>query len=432
MHPRTLHARLFLLLAILMALSALSWAGFFVLSEREPRTRQFAQLLTSVVNLTRAAIVAAAPNQRRPLLNELSRQEGIVIDVAEEDEPSLPPPEDPFLRDLEQKLQETLGPKTRLAMERNGRRAIFLRVDIEGDDYWIALPRERIEHSHSLQWIGWATLAAAIAFAGAGWFVSRLTRPLRGISQAARTIGEGHHPPALPENGPEELRAVARAFNQMNADLAQLEQDRALILAGISHDLRTPLTRLRMGIEMTATDETTRDGMVADVEEMDHTIGQFLDFARAEGGEPAADMDISELVEEIAAQYRRRGTVLSVSTTPCQSSVRPKALRRAIGNLVDNAIRYGGDSPDIALTLSADKSGCTIEVADRGPGIPPEEVTRVIRPFTRLDSARSNASGAGLGLAIVDRICRQHGGALTLLAREGGGLCARVTIGRHE
>jgi two-component system osmolarity sensor histidine kinase EnvZ len=237
----------------------------------------------------------------------------------------------------------------------------------------------------------------------------------------------------LPESGPEELETLSRAFNAMSADLARLDEDRTLILAGISHDLRTPLTRLRMEIEMTGADEATRDAMVADVEEMDRTIGQFLDFARtgAENAETLAATDLAVLLTELAEQYRRRG--FAVSPAPSfpadpRLHVHATTLRRAVANLVDNALRHAGSAQPIELALERIAGAIRIEVRDRGPGIPAEHADRLKLPFTRLEAARSNAVGAGLGLAIVERIARAHGGSLDLLPRDGGGLVARITI----
>lgn len=426
--PRTLLARLFLLLAVVMTLSALSWAGIFVFSERQPRARQLAQLLSSVTNLTRAAIVAADPALRLELLDALSRDEGLRIDAADDDEPIPPPPSDPMLQITQELLQQQLGPHTYLTLVRKGEQALFLRTQIEGDDYWIALPLERLGRPRSLQWIGWGALAAAVALLAAAAFVSRLTRPLRNLARAARQIGAGEHPPPLPEDGPDELATVAQAFNQMDADLSRLDQDRALILAGVSHDLRTPLTRLRMGIEMSVEDEESRNAMSADVEEMDRTIGQFLDFARSDGGEAMQEVELHAILTDLAAQYQRRQFQISAELSPVPPLTgQPQALRRLAANLIDNALRYApGQAVDVGLGLEG--KDIVLTVADRGPGIPPDQVERLKRPFTRLDDARSNTGGAGLGLAIVERILRQHRGSLALLPREGGGLLARVTI----
>jgi len=434
--PRSLLWRTFLFVALLMVMSVAAWFAIFSTYEREPRARQLAQTLVSVANLTRAALISARPEARRDLLRDLSDREGIHIYPADPADRVEALPDRAFLHRVEDLVREQLGPATRMTLEREGERALFVsfRID-DGDegDYWLALPRERIDRVFPLSWLGWGVAALLLSLIGAWLIVFRITRPLKALQLAAREVGAGVTPARLDEGGPTELATVARAFNQMSADLARIDQDRALILAGISHDLRTPLTRLRMGIEMGG-DESLREGMTADVEEMDKTIGQFLDFARSEGGEGPQSLDLSALLDDIAAQYRRRGFKVALDRTdaaPAEALVRPQAMRRAASNLIDNALRYAGAESTVELAVVADASEFGIEVRDVGPGIPPPDVERMKRPFTRLEEARTDTSGAGLGLAIVDRIARSHGGRIDLLPRDGGGLIARLALPRN-
>lgn len=436
--PRTLLWRTFLLVALLMLLSVLAWYGIYRAYEREPRARQMSELIVSVVNLTRSALVNAQPSKRHALLRDLSDREGIHIYPAEDHETIADLPDYPVLQLVATYLRNELGPQTRLTLERNGEDAVFVSFRIDDSDengYWIALPRERIEHVIHWRWLAWGLAALILSLGGAYLIVFRVTRPLQALSRAALEIGRGRTPPPLEESGPAEIATLARAFNQMTTDLTRLDSDRALILAGISHDLRTPLARLRMGIEMIApadADEATRDGMVADVEEMDQTIGQFLDFARETGGETPQETDLAALLDDLAAQYARRGVTLETDLAALPPlpplRLRPKALRRAIANLIDNARHHAGQEQPLRLALQYDKDDIFIDVCDRGPGIPAEEAERLKQPFTRMENARSNTSGAGLGLAIVERIARSHGGALHLLPREGGGLLARISL----
>jgi two-component system osmolarity sensor histidine kinase EnvZ len=213
----------------------------------------------------------------------------------------------------------------------------------------------------------------------------------------------------------------------MSRDLARLDADRALILAGVSHDLRTPLSRLRLGLEMSGADPQLKDGMTADIEEMDRIINQFLDFARTDGGETPQRADLAAIASEVAEHYRRHGRsvateLASVPELPLQTM----AMRRVVLNLVDNALRYG--EKDVGIAVRADNGSVVLEVSDRGPGIPASEVERLKRPFTRLEAARSDRGGAGLGLAIVERVARAHGGNLQLLPRPGGGLLAEIRL----
>ncbi len=429
--PGSLLWRSFLLIAALMLLSVLAWFFIFTQYEREPRARQLSQLIVSVVNLTRTALIAARPEARMDLLRELSDREGIHLYPAEDDDRVAELPDRALLRRVQELLREEMGPATRLTMEREGENALFVSFTIDDEAYWVALPRERAERYLPAQWLGWGAAALLLSLAGAWLIVFRVTRPMKRLEQAAAELGRGRRPAPVPESGPDEIETLAHAFNQMSADLARLDDDRALILAGVSHDLRTPLTRLRMGIEMAVADDATRNEMAADIEEMDRSIGQFLDFARADAGEPAAPVDIAALLEELAGLYRQRGADVSVAPTAGVSpplTLRPKAIRRAVANLIDNALRHAGAAGPIELALTGTGSGTAIEVRDRGPGIPAADAERLKLPFTRLETARTDAIGTGLGLAIVDRVARGHGGALDLLPRSGGGLIARIRL----
>ncbi|MCU0896068.1 MAG: ATP-binding protein [Burkholderiales bacterium] len=425
--PRTLLWRTFLLIAVLIVASVASWFQIFRVSEREPRARLTAQTIASVVNLTRAALVNASPENRRTLLADLSEIEGIRVYPAEPGDAFVAPPDRPFFQLVGEELRRQLGPATRVAVERDGERALWVSFAIEDDEYWVAMPRERLERKQALQWLWWAAAALLLALAGAYLIVSRVDRPLRQLAAAAREIGRGRQPAPLPESGPVEVETLARAFNQMSRDLARLDDDRALILAGVSHDLRTPLARLRLGVEMSAGDPHLESGMVADIEDMDRIIGQFLDFARLDGGEPPESVDLAALASEVARHYREAGHALETDL-PAMAPIalRRVPFRRVMTNLLDNAFRYG----DGVVSLRTRRAGdnVVLEVLDRGPGIPADEVERLKQPFTRLETARSGQGGSGLGLAIVDRIVRAHGGRFELLPREGGGLVSRVTL----
>jgi two-component system osmolarity sensor histidine kinase EnvZ len=199
-----------------------------------------------------------------------------------------------------------------------------------------------------------------------------------------------------------------------------------MVLAGISHDLRTPLSRLRLALEMSGAESKESDAMIEDIAEIDAIIGQFLDFARGENEDKSVN-DLDELVHELGEHYQRLHKNVSVQAdTQASFPFARMALRRALANLVDNALRYAGEP--IEIEAKRQHNAVVVEVRDRGPGIPPAEVERLKRPFTRLDDSRAGAGGAGLGLAIVERVARAHGGLLELLPREGGGLLARLTL----
>lgn len=427
--PRSLLWRSVLLIALLLIVAHFAWLQIFQISERGPRAHQYAQQIVSVVNLTRAALITAQPDKRLALLRELSQREDIQVYLAEPNETVSPLPDRPVPQLVAAELYERLGPETRLAFSRNGIRGVWVSFKIDGDEYWVMLPRSRLERNDPLLWIGWGVLVLLLALAGAYLIVARINRPLRELTRAAGQMGQGKMPPPVEESGPSEIRTLSHAFNQMAADLKRLDDERALLLAGVSHDLRTPLARIRLGLEMLddKEDAALKPGMIQDIEDIDAAISQFLDFARTAEAETALSAtDLNALVNSVAERCRLSGSKVTLKLEPVPPlSLRPLAMQRLITNLIENAMRHGGGEVHVATGATADRA--FVDVLDRGPGIPPDQAERMLQPFTRLDNARGGA-GTGLGLAIVDRIARVHGGTVKLTPRHGGGLKARVEI----
>jgi len=422
----TLFARSFLLIALLIVTAVLASFQIYRLYEREPRSRELAQQTVSTVNLTRAALVSADPFLRRELLIELNDTEGLRVFPATASEKLEPLPDEPLLNLVIRKVRAVTGAETRFAYARDGDEGFLVSFFIDEDEFWVMLPRERFELEFGLEWLGWGVALLALALAGAWLIASSIARPLAALTRAAARIGRGEAHQPLAEEGPRELRGLGAAFNRMARDLESMERERAMVLAGISHDLRTPLSRMRLALEMSGAEAGAADAMVADIDEIDATIGQFLDFARGVNEEKVRQ-DLRELIHEVAEHYTRLGKKISLKDNGAQPFPFARtAVRRAVSNLVDNALRYAGEPIEIELKKNA--GSAVIEVRDRGPGIPAAETERLKRPFTRLDAARSGPAGAGLGLAIVERVARAHGGALELVPREGGGLVARLAL----
>jgi len=427
--PASLLWRSVLLIALLLAIAHFAWLQIFRVSEREPRARQVAQQIVSIVNLTRAALITAQPSKRLALLEELSVEEGIQVYSGHPGERIVPLPDLPFLKLVEGEIKRLLGARTQLASSRDGIRGAWVSFLIDDDEYWVFMPRSRLERVDSLRWIGWGALVLALALLGAYLIVSLINRPLRELTRSADEIGRGKTPPPVAESGPSEIQTLSRAFNRMATDLKRLDEERALLLAGVSHDLRTPLSRIRLGLELLDDkgDAALKAGMVQDIGDIDAAINQFLDFARISDGEAVvADGDLNAIVREACERNARSGKAVTtrLETLP-PLRLRPLAAQRLVANLVENALHHGNGQVEVATTVQ--NGSAVLEVLDRGPGIPPGEAERMLQPFTRLDTARSS-SGTGLGLAIVDRIARLHGGSVQLLAREGGGLRVRVEL----
>ena len=228
---------------------------------------------------------------------------------------------------------------------------------------------------------------------------------------------------------------VNRSFNRMVESLHQLERDRAILLAGISHDLRTPLTRLRLDLEMSGLADDVRNAMIEDLNQLDLIVRQFLDYARPVAARPAQPVDLSALGDDAMARVRLDALPDCRSRTDIEPGVYALAdatdLGRALDNLLSNAIRYGRDAAgrlDVLLTIRREGQDAVIALADHGPGIEQEQKERLLRPFERGDASRSGTGGAGLGLAIVERIARAHHGRLTLKPNLPTGLIAELRI----
>ncbi len=424
----SLFARSFLLIALLLVVSALASFQIYRIHEREPRARELAQQTVSTVNLTRAALLNADPFLRRELLLELNEREGIRITPVTAAEKLEPLPPEPLFGLVAGRVRAALGPATRFAFARDEVEGFWVSFTMDEDEYWAMLPRERFQPGFGVGLLGWGLALLVIALGGAWFIASRIARPLAEVTRAAGRLGRGEAHQPLAESGPRELRTVAAAFNRMAASLDALERERATVLAGISHDLRTPLSRLRLGLEMSGAPRDLAEGMGADIEEMDRVIGQFLDYARGED-EARAEGDLDALAADIAAAAARRGERVAFRAGGVPPfPFAPLALRRALGNLVSNALRHAGGEVELATRLEGDHA--LVEVLDRGPGIPESEMERLKRPFTRLDDARGGG-GSGLGLAIVERVARAHGGRLELAPRDGGGLAARLVLARR-
>jgi two-component system osmolarity sensor histidine kinase EnvZ len=427
--PRSLLTHVFVLAILLVVATNLSW--WLILRLDTSRPRAFAEFSASVVNLVRSALTASAPELRPQLLQDWSAQEGIRIlplDAGDVVEPFA----EGFHQAVRDEMRKILGTQTQYTLAVNGEAGIWISFALMpggADDFWLILPRDRAHGMISWHWLGWAALSALLSLVFAWGLAAKVNRPLRRMAQAARLVGRGKTPAPLPEEGTEELALLAQAFNRMSRDLEYNEQERAEILAGISHDLRTPLTRLRLEVDLSLPEGAAYAGMVADIAQMDAIIAQFLDYARGGEEETPTSCDPRALLEEVRAHEEaiQRPLCLQLEDSLPLLPLKIRAVRRALGNLVDNAWKYGAQP--VTLLARVEAGFLWLGVADCGAGIPVAARERLKQPFTRHESARSNAGGTGLGLAIVERVARDHGGMLELVQNpEGGGLLAWLKL----
>lgn len=273
-----------------------------------------------------------------------------------------------------------------------------------------------------------AAIAVVLASTGAAFMARRVVRPLSELTSAAAKVAVGKSPPHVAEQGPEDVRNAAVAFNAMASKVTRTLESQRHLLSAVGHDLRTPLTAMRINLEF-VTDDELRDGLMRNLDELQVLTEQVLAAARGAGGEPPRQVDLSALVESLCTDLDELGEPVSWAThAPAPISCRPNEIKRAVRNLVENAVAYGRKA-DVRITDSGD--GYDVVVEDEGPGISEDDRQRVFEPFVRLESSRNEATGGtGLGLTLVKAIVEGHGGAVKLENRPGGGLRARMHLPR--
>lgn len=418
-----------LLITVLLAIGQFASLQIFEYFEREPRAEATALQAVTVVNYTRASLIASQDNLRLALLSELTGKEGVRIYYADFMEEIEPLPADPFINMVADKIRERLGVETIITVNHYGVQGLWVSFNIGQDDFWVVIPKLHVERRFPWEWLGWGALVLLLSLAGSYFIAARINRPLHLLMNAANRLRNGEPPEKLPEGSFAELREVNDTFNKMADSLAELDAERTLILAGVSHDIRTPLARLRLSVEMLPDEGcgSLKNGMVQDIADMDNIIHQFLDFVKGVEGEPTQMIDINTLLQAIHDRQLRAGRDLVVQLAPTYVvPIRPLAMQRLLDNLVGNAYAYGRGQVRVASKITAEN--IIISVYDNGPGIPETHVEKLLRPFERLDTARSNAGGSGLGLAIADRIAKLHHGKLELINRPEGGLEARLSL----
>ena len=438
--PRSLLGRNLLLMAALIVLGQLLAAVLVRQMIFQPRVALVADGVARNVAALRAGLQALPPAQRAEFVDAFNQQAvaatpPVALQSAAR-RALLSPMERQFVQAVSRRLgaDDAATQTPQPLWRRDSTGVLSLRVVHEGaegaESYWLNLPSVFPTREFTGAWLV-ATLASMLlALLGAWWLQRHINRPLVQVVGAAQQLAQGQSPATLPDDGPEEIATVARSFNQMAQSLATADHERALMLAGVSHDLRTPLTKLRLGVEIAGpqVDAPLAASMARSIDEMDGIVGQFLQFARSGDAEAPTTASLNDLAQAVAEAQADHGRalVLELGALP-HVPVRPQALRRALDNLVENAWRHG--APPVVLRTGADATQVWLEVQDQGPGITAEEIDRMRQPFARGGgTARAGAPGAGLGLAIAERVARAQGGALELHSAPGQGLRARLVL----
>ena len=429
--------RTFFLLALLLLGSIAAWLQTLRALEFEPRAIQTAQQLASQVNLSRAALVHSDAIARLSLLKTMSDQEGLHIVPREPTDRFTPFNTDSLSRQVARELTTRLGPGTVVANSVNGQAGLWVGFVISGDDYWLQTDQNKFHPADGKTWGIWLGLAAVLSLAGAALIARLINRPLKALSFAASRMREGNFEASRLDESVQtgEIREVNIGFNRMAQRLSKVEQDRAVMLAGISHDLRTPLARLRLETEMSVADPDARAHMAADITQLDAIIGKFLDYARPDK-DKLANVVLADVVEACTYSYKNQPDInITVQLEDNLMVVADEVeLGRIISNLLENARRYG-KSADTGIArihiaaISRDK-WVLIKIRDHGIGVAPAQLANLTQPFFRGEAARTAANGAGLGLAIVEKTVQRMGGAFTLTNSATGGLSANMRLQR--
>lgn len=311
-----------------------------------------------------------------------------------------------------------------------GNQYIFWVRPPQAPNVWITVPLSGVGNADISPLTIYLMVIGILSVLGGWIFVRRLNRPLQALQKAALDVGRGNIPPPLKEEGSSEIKAVTQAFNRMAKGIKQLEDDRTLLTAGISHDLRTPLTRIRIATEMLPQDQNwISEGIIHDIEDMNDIIDQFIDYVRQDKTEKTELTDVNDLINEVAqARTIEDQHDIELYLTELPSiHLRKVAIKRVLENLIENAFRYGSNRIEIATGIKKKKHLLFFTIRDFGKGIPEDQIEELFQPFKQGDEARGSV-GSGLGLAIIKRIVDMHNGSVELRNHSLGGLEATVFL----
>jgi len=425
--PRTMFGRSLLIVVMpLILLQAIATWVFYDRHWAAVSWRLSAAVAGDIGLLVDTLKLAASPPQTAALLGRAKAQTDLDFSISRN--VTLPPPSPATGRLVEDQLTQAIQGRLNLPFHidllDDGGAAV--KVQLSDGVLSVDVPRNRLYSSTTYIFVMWMLGSSLVLLVVATIFLRNQVKSLRRLAEAADSFGKGRPVPSFKVEGAVEIRRAAIAFMTMRDRLQRQIRQRTQMLAGVSHDLRTPLTRMKLALELLGNDPAVTE-LKSDVAEMEHMVHGYLDFARGEGTEASVETDISILIEDLSADLRREGTPLTVVAPPeYVLPVRPNALRRCLANLIGNARRHGSH---VWLTGIAVADGIDILVDDDGPGIPPANRARVFRPFVRLDSSRNpSTGGVGLGLTIARDVARSHGGDVRLETSPQGGLRARVHL----
>ena len=427
--------RTYALLVMLLLGGVFAWLQALRELDIEPRAvTASAQQMVTVVQLSGEVLRLSDRSNRPATLKALATRQGLVLQPKSVTDTWATVGGDSFLIRLQAELRSRLGGEVLLATAVNDKPAVWLGVVIDREAWWLALPPVLLQRPADTHWEIWLAVSIVITLLGSVLIARRINQPLRDLSSAASRFRGGEFDSRLDETTvTSEIREVNMGFNRMARELAKVEEDRAVMLAGISHDLRTPLARLRLETEMSVGEEEARINMASDIDQLDAIIDKFMDYARP-GATHLRPVLLSKLIDKEAASFRDPSEIRITSRVAIDLEVLADEveLARVFANLFENARRYGRttDTGIAMVSVSCVRTSgwaiCTVR--DQGPGVAPEKLGQLTTPFFRGDAARTAATGAGLGLAIVDKSMQRMGGQVEFANADSGGLVAHLRL----
>ncbi|GLU35377.1 ATP-binding protein [Trinickia caryophylli] len=420
----SLFGRLALLVVAVLLISHFAWFVLIRVERSHSQARYAVEEAAFLIEAVREH-VARAPDQPLPSRVRIVALGSSEVPAAQREQP---PGLERFLEDLQERLPK--GSEARIGLPG---RPPTLWIHEAGDTHWIVVPMLALHPPRPLDkmvvWLATIFSAAVMCALFVAW---RLQQPLTALAQAVARFGRGQPVPPLRERGPRELRSLTHGFNQMVREVSRAENDRAVMLAGIAHDLRTPLARMRLRAEM-MDDMKLRDGVVRDVDSMTHIVDQFLAFAH-DGTDSSEPIEVDARCERIARSYRAVAPGAPAVQTRLAAGagfrLPTASLERILSNLLDNAHAYG--APPVVIRTERVADGWVLAISDHGHGIAPQDLVDASRPFVRLDPARGGNGHSGLGLAIVERLVRRLGGEWEIGNGPAGGLEIVMTFPRER
>jgi two-component system, OmpR family, osmolarity sensor histidine kinase EnvZ len=458
MQSLSLFWRSFWLLAALQILIATAAVGLVHFFDRSPPEKSLAWEISSLVNLTRSALVSSSSDRRAALLLSLEREEQVRIVPIEPDDQRITFAQAKDVRAtqinaLQARLSELAAKPVEVYFKVNGQPGLWVNFDIDEDAYWLQFSLERLDRQAGPTFAVLLAITGVLSLIGAALLSNAINAPLRRLSQSIERLRLGHDQPQTSKSndGAAEVLAIEQQFQDMANALTQAQQDRELTLAGVSHDLRTPLTRLRLQLELAQISPGDQLSMNQDIDQINHIVDQFVLFGRLANDAPPQDQQLFEAGDfaglQQATEQLWRTSLQSgrlklhwlIEAGPWRGS--GQGLQRMMNNLIENALRYGyTQGPDLApcsevwIRLQQQGQALALQVHDAGPGVSDQDLSRVLRPFVRGEQARTQASdehgpaGSGLGLAIVQRLAKQANGTVQLNRSPHGGLAVTVRL----